>query len=621
MPPHCHWWAAPRNNSPSPAATTAPPWAALASVLGTANWYYYQEADKLPLPITLSKDLRGSDLAYYNDFYFLPNEDNRETYHVIDYKGNGGSITIPSTVNNKPVTRIDSDVLQGNRTITSVTISENITGIGHRTFEGCTALKTLTINSSSPLHIGSMAFAGCTALTTINFYCGNFDYTYTDNEGVTDGGYAFSNCTNLKTLDFRGKANPLDGLKGKSAFSGCTNITDISAYTDYLRVLTAGIQNKKVGIVSKNGSTLHMVIPDASTYYGDEEGQFEIPTSISALAPGALDDTPWLTELTASSLTTISAPSFQNCDNLKFIDFSACSYLDNITVDRTAAGTPFYGVDDKTFIYLPSSSNAAKGQKNVVIGNTGTELLLTEGMDFDPKVAFSFTTATYDRSFTAYATTEGYEDRGYTICLPFAWTLKLDENSEAKVYSPTKIEDVEGVTTVTFSEVQGGQMAAFTPYYIVVSTGGATINGQGGSVEQHQTAGSAVIDDASYQFKGSTVTIPNSTLYDTQKPAYILQSDGWWHKVPQNQPLAYVGPFRAYFQATDGNANTRSLAMMFSGNYNPDEGSGANAIEPVVRTIDNDGTEHYFDLNGRLLNDKPQKGIYIQNGKNILTNN
>ncbi|MBQ6049182.1 MAG: leucine-rich repeat domain-containing protein [Bacteroidaceae bacterium] len=249
----------------------------MASVLGTANWYYYQEKDKLPLPITLSKDLPGSDLAYYNDFYFLPNEDNRETYHVIDYKGNGGSITIPSTVNNKPVTRIDSDVLQGNRTITSVTISENITGIGHRAFEGCTALKTLTINSSSPLHIGSMAFAGCTALTTINFYCGNFDYTYTDNEGVTDGGYAFSNCTNLTKLDFLGKANPLDGLKSKGAFSGCTNITDISASANYLSVLTAGNTTRKAGIVSKNGSTLHMVIPAASTFYGDEEGQFEIP--------------------------------------------------------------------------------------------------------------------------------------------------------------------------------------------------------------------------------------------------------------------------------------------------------------------------------------------------------
>ena len=53
--------------------------------------------------------------------------------------------------------------------------NKNITGIGHRAFEGCTALKTLNINSGSTLHIGRMAFAGCPALTTINFYCGDFD--------------------------------------------------------------------------------------------------------------------------------------------------------------------------------------------------------------------------------------------------------------------------------------------------------------------------------------------------------------------------------------------------------------------------------------------------------------
>ena len=196
---------------------------------------------------------------------------------------------------------------------------------------------------------------------------------------------------------------------------------------------------------------------------------------------------------------------------------------------------------------------------------------------------------------------------GYTICLPFAWTLKLDENSEAKVYAPTKIEDVEGVTTVTFSEVEGGQIQAYKPYYIVVSTGGATINGQGGSVEQHQTAGSAVIDDASYQFKGSTVTIDNATLYDEQKPAYILQSDGWWHKVPQNQPLAYAGPFRAYFQATSAGAPMLNMVI--------NDGE-ATAIQQI-RTIDTDGSERYFDLNGRLLPGKPQSGVYIYKGKKI----
>ena len=34
-----------------------------------------------------------------------------------------------------------------------------------------------------------------------------------------------------------------------------------------------------------------------------------------------------------------------------------------------------------------------------------------------------------------------------------------------------------------------------------------------------------------------------------------------------------------------------------------------------IRTIDSDGTEHYFDLSGRLLPGRPAKGIYIHNGK------
>ena len=101
------------------------------------------------------------------------------------------------------------------------------------------------------------------------------------------------------------------------------------------------------------------------------------------------------------------------------------------------------------------------------------------------------------------------------------------------------------------------------------------------------------------------------------QPAYILQSDGIWYKVPENQPRAYVGPFRAYFQATTPNG-ARSLAMIFGGSYNPDEGSGTTAIEPVVRTIDADGTQRVFDLQGRLLSSNPEKGIYIQNGKKYI---
>ena len=42
---------------------------------------------------------------------------------------------------------------------------------------------------------------------------------------------------------------------------------------------------------------------------------------------------------------------------------------------------------------------------------------------------------------------------------------------------------------------------------------------------------------------------------------------------------------------------------------------GATGIVPTIRTIDRDGTENYFDLQGHRLNSKPNKGIYIENGK------
>ena len=37
----------------------------------------------------------------------------------------------------------------------------------------------------------------------------------------------------------------------------------------------------------------------------------------------------------------------------------------------------------------------------------------------------------------------------------------------------------------------------------------------------------------------------------------------------------------------------------------------------IIRTYDNDGSERYYDINGRRLNGKPQKGLYIHNGKKI----
>ena len=49
--------------------------------------------------------------------------------------------------------------------------------------------------------------------------------------------------------------------------------------------------------------------------------------------------------------------------------------------------------------------------------------------------------------------------------------------------------------------------------------------------------------------------------------------------------------------------------------YNHDSPTG---IQPTIRAIDADGTSRYFDLQGRMLNGAPVKGLYINDGKKVI---
>lgn len=127
---------------------------------------------------------------------------------------------------------------------------------------------------------------------------------------------------------------------------------------------------------------------------------------------------------------------------------------------------------------------------------------------------------------------------------------------------------------------------------------------------------------------------------------YGLRDDGTWARfqsggdAEQNRLSAY----RGYFEADASSARTRAAAQpgtyktMFqmidqqgtsaSENVNSDNldyeatipyiESASTGIQPTIQTIDADGTSRYFDLQGRLLNGKPVKGLYIENGKKII---
>ena len=575
------------------------------TVLGEDNWYYFTDNYiDYPIPATL-KDMYLANCVDKADestgLVYRPAYADDSDYEVIGYTGTATSLTIPATYNDKPVSAILDGVFKDNTTLTTITLGSNLKSIGAHAFENCDALTSVDLPDAVTF-VGRDAFRGCDNLTSFNIGTG-----FENHEG--------------NFLAYCPKLTTLTASRGNDNGYSCVD-----------NVLTHKINRK-------------------GTYYGyiiacapGKEGDYTIPDlecSYITLFPYSFATCEKLTSITAPNKHIVLNDALFDGDyNLRYVDMrnvdgfkdeSSSGYTDTtVTVDRNDANSPFYGMSEYTMVYLPSGNSAASGEPNAVIGGTVNQIMLNDKWDFNPKV--SPITATNGVSYSRMLkpdmveitkdtgesiTIEGevttqleghyeYAAAGYTSYLPYALTLS---NENAKVYKPAETSVEAGVTTITFTEVVNKEMAAFTPYYIVVS-GENDVNlstDNEVTVSLNEPHPWTVGD---FQFKGTTVEIPNATLYDANNPTYILQSDGKWHKVPQNQPKAYIGPFRAYFQATT-NSGARALNMVI------DDGE-ATTIDAVIRTIDTDGTEHYYDMNGRQLNGKPQKGMYIHNGKKYI---
>ena len=92
-----------------------------------------------------------------------------------------------------------------------------------------------------------------------------------------------------------------------------------------------------------------------------------------------------------------------------------------------------------------------------------------------------------------------------------------------------------------------------------------------------------------------------------------------------------IGTFRAFYEPKNHQSiGSKSCDMLFiktlageldefefetfpADAFGDDGATGINS--PVFHVIEADGSHRYFDLQGRQLNDKPNKGLYIHNGK------
>ena len=144
------------------------------------------------------------------------------TAEITGYTGEGGDITIPSTLGGYTVTSIGI-IAFGFTELTSVTIPDSVTSIGVQAFSYCSELTSVTI-PDSVTSIGDNAFYGCTGLTSIKVAEGNTVFDSRDNCNAiikTESNTLVYGCKNTVIPD------SVTSI-GDNAFKGCTGLTSVT---------------------------------------------------------------------------------------------------------------------------------------------------------------------------------------------------------------------------------------------------------------------------------------------------------------------------------------------------------------------------------------------------------
>ena len=523
--------------------------------------------------------------------------------HVATIDASTGEVTITGT---------------GSATITATaTDGDNYTYVGTNTATYVLTVAKGTITASATGGSYSYSASGSHAITVSVTKPSS---GYTIKYGTTAGNYELSSNPSYSTIgshttyykvsapnynDFTGQAtvtinkasgslsfasSSLTKTYGDDNFVNALNKTGDGAVTYSSTKPAVATVDASTGLVTikGTGTTTIRATMSATDAYSSDYATFSLTVNAASLtgAMVTLSQTSYDYDGTAKE-PTVSAVIL-NGKVLTSSDYDV-SYADNTnagtaTVTVTGKGN-YTGTASQTFTI--TSVTTTDGNITVVDGGSETVLTINDMGNQQGKTVtpdLQVTTLNYYRSLNAS------DESVYTVCLPYA--PKTD--ASLKYYTLTGCEG----TTLQFDEITGAPQA-YTPYLVSASK---TTDIGTENLNQPITMSQTVVNSFSagnYVMKGSL----SGFTHDQSVGKYILQSSNRWGLVGSDTH-AYIPPFHAYIEATVSGAR-----MLDSSFY--DEATGIYSL----RTVDRDGTERYYDLNGRRIDDPKKTGIYIRNGR------
>lgn len=318
------------------------------------------------------------------------------------------------------------------------------------------------------------------------------------------------------------------------------------------------------------------------------------------------------------------------------IDMSALEEMEMVSTDRTAAQTPFCGIDPRTVIYLPEGK--ATEADNVVVGGLCKKLTLTDSWDFVPPYEFNAEEASYSRTLSATKNADGtWASKAYTLCLPYDFDLtSLCEAGRVKVCRLYYIKDNR---EFLFSNTDPKLTAGYA-YLIVVNEGEVSFDAENvvlsGNVDETQKVYSL---NQPYQclgiWKGTLRRMSNDDC--NAQPTYGLDRGAFrfYRNDTEAYRKAWLSSFRSAFYADSPlgrNAYNIAFKQYIAGDdedpvvafpsesYEPDSDFSGydDEAEGIIHVIGDNGSHQYFDLQGRPLISLPRKGVYISQGKKVV---